>query len=108
LKLFISQPMKDKTDAEILAERKRMTECAESALGCEVEVLDTFFTDYTPEANYQGVAFLGRSIMALADADAAIFGEGWENYRGCRIEHQVCVDYGVPIINEMEERQWTF
>ena len=46
------------------------------------------------------VDFLGKSLIYLADADAAIFGEGWENYRGCRIEHQVCADYGVPIINE--------
>lgn len=100
MKLFISQGMNGKTDEEILAERRILTERAERALGCEVEVLDTFFTDYTPDANYQGVAFLGKSLIYLADADAAIFGEGWENYRGCRIEHQVCVDYGVPIINE--------
>lgn len=32
-KLFISQPMKDKTDEEILAERQRAIEKAEKQLG---------------------------------------------------------------------------
>lgn len=104
MKLFISQPMRDKTDAEILAERKRLIEVAERTTGEKMEPLDTFFTDYTPDANYQGVAFLGRSIMALADADLAIFGPEWEQYRGCRIENQICVDYGIPIIESYSKR----
>ena len=104
MKLFISQPMRDKTDEEILAERKRLIEVAERTTGEKMEPLDTFFADYTPDANYQGVAFLGRSIMALADADLAIFGPEWEKYRGCRIENQICVDYGIPIIESYSKR----
>lgn len=98
MKLFISQPMRDKTDEEILAERKALIEAAENVTGEKIEPLDTFFTDYTPDAPYQGVAFLGRSIMALANADIAIFGLGWEEYRGCKIEHQICIEYGIPTI----------
>ena len=97
--VFISQPMRDKTDEEILAERERLAEKARCALGEDVEVLDTFFADYSPDAPYQGAAFLGRSLMELAKADAAIFGDGWEDYRGCRIEHRVCSDYGIPIVD---------
>ena len=42
-KLFISQPMRGKTDEEILAERKKAIESAERNLGEPVEVIDSFF-----------------------------------------------------------------
>ena len=42
-KLFISQPMKDKTDEEILAERQRAIDKAEEQLGEKVELIDSFF-----------------------------------------------------------------
>ena len=43
-KLFISQPMKDKTDEEILAVRAKAIESAERELGEPVEVIDSFFS----------------------------------------------------------------
>ena len=42
-KLFISQPMRGKTDAEILAEREKAIASAERQLGEKVEVIDSFF-----------------------------------------------------------------
>ena len=42
-KLFISQPMRGKTDEEILAERADAVQAARDALGEEVEVIDSFF-----------------------------------------------------------------
>lgn len=42
-KLFISQPMRDKTDEEILATRDKAVESAERLLGEKVEVIDSFF-----------------------------------------------------------------
>ena len=41
-KLFISQPMRDKTDEEIRAERARIVEAVTERFG-EVEVIDSFF-----------------------------------------------------------------
>ena len=42
-KLFISQPMRGKTDEEILAVRAQAIQSAERVLGEEVEVIDSFF-----------------------------------------------------------------
>ena len=42
--------------------------------------------------------FLGKSIELLSDADVVYFASGWENARGCRIEHECAVEYGVDII----------
>ena len=39
-KLFISQPMKGKSDADILAERQKAIKSAEEKIGEPVEVID--------------------------------------------------------------------
>ena len=31
-------------------------------------------------------------------ADFAVFAPGWQDYRGCRIEHDAAVAYGIPIV----------
>ena len=45
-KLFISQPMRGKTDEEILLERKRAIEAAKTKIGEDVEVIDSFFKPF--------------------------------------------------------------
>ena len=44
-KLFISQPMKDKTDEQILSEREKAIEAAKQKVGDDVEIIDSFFKD---------------------------------------------------------------
>ena len=94
-KLFISQPMRGKTDVEIRTERERMIAYASEALGEDVEVLDTYYKDF----NGSRVEFLGRSISDLGKADVAIFAPGWDRFDGCRCEHTVCESYGIPHIH---------
>jgi hypothetical protein len=93
-KLFISQPMRGRSDEEIQSERDRLIMEARKAVGEDVEVLDSFFKDFDGNA----LAFLGKSIGVLSDADIAAFGHGWENARGCCIEHKCCVEYGVTVV----------
>ena len=97
-RLFISQPMKGKTDAEILSERKAAVESAEKELGEEVEVIDSFFRNAPAEA--KPLWFLGKSIELLSTADVAYFAKGWESVRGCRIEHKCAAEYGITIIED--------
>lgn len=95
-KLFISQPMKGKTDQEILNERKFAIKKAEELLGEPVEIIDSFFQGAPAEA--KPLWFIGKSIELLANADAVVFVDGWEYARGCKIEHECAVQYGMPII----------
>lgn len=53
-KLFISQPMKDKTDAEILAVREQAIQSAKNLLGEDVEVIDSFFQNVPHDATRYG------------------------------------------------------
>ena len=94
-KLFISQPMKGKTDEEILAERANAIRAAVDMLGEEVEVIDSFFqgADLTTPLEY-----LGESLKLLAKADVAYFATGWNKARGCLIEHECCEQYGIVYI----------
>ena len=97
-RLFISQPMRGKTDAEILAVRNKAIKSAEKHLGEKVEVIDSFFRDAPVEA--KPLWFLGKSLELLATADVAYFAEGWENARGCKIENQCAIEYGIDIVIE--------
>ena len=93
-KVFISQPMKDKTNQEIEQERKKIIEKVERYFG-EIEVIDSFFKD-APH-NAKPLWFLGKSLELLSNADVIILGKGWENSRGCRIEHECAIQYGIKV-----------
>ena len=94
-KLFISQPMRGRSDEEILKERENLIEKAKQKFNDEVEILDSFFSDY----NGNALGFLGKSIEVLSHADVAVFGSGWDNARGCVIEHKCSEEYGIEIID---------
>ena len=87
--------MKDKTDVEINNEREKIVKEVTERFG-EVEIIDSFLESAPHEA--KPLWFLGKSIELLSNADYAYFAEGWENYRGCRIEHECALHYGIKII----------
>lgn len=97
-KLFISQPMKDKTDAEILAIREQAIQSAKNLLGEDVEVIDSFFQDAPHDA--KPLWFLAKSMELLATADVVYFAKDWEKYRGCRIENTCAIEYGITVIED--------
>ena len=97
-KLFISQPMRGKTDEEILNERKKAIETAEKQTGEPVEVIDSFFQKAPVGA--KPLWFLGKSLEFLADADVAYFAKGWNEARGCKVEHTCAKEYGIETIIE--------
>lgn len=97
-KLFVSQPMKDKSNDEILAEREKAINKAEEILGEQVEVIDSFFQSAPADA--RPLWFLGKSLELLSTADAAYFADGWTEARGCRVEHLCALEYGIDIIHD--------
>lgn len=101
-KLFISQPMRGKTDEEILTERKKAIESAERNLGEPVEVIDSFFQNAPADA--RPLWFLGKSLELLSTADIVYFAKGWEDARGCRIENQCAIEYGIEVIEDYTEK----
>lgn len=105
MKAMLSQPMVGKTEQEIVETRER----AISALTEKgYEIVNTLFTDewYSKEAmEARGVAniplcFLAKSLENMSLCHAAYFCKGWEQARGCRIEHEAAKAYGLTIIYE--------
>lgn len=104
-KAMLSQPMAGKTQAEITATRERAI-AALKARG--FEVINTLFTDewYSKEKmEERGVVqiplcFLAKSLENMSLCHAAYFCKGWERARGCKIEHDAAVAYGLVIIYE--------
>ena len=97
-RLFISQPMRGKTDEEILAVREKAIASAEKHIGEEVEVIDSFFQNAPTDA--RPLWFLGKSLELLSTADVAFFAKNWEEYRGCRIEATCALEYGIDMVFE--------
>ena len=97
-KLFISQPMKGKTDETIKEERQQAIREAEQLVGEPVEVIDSFFEGAPADA--KPLWFLGKSMELLAQADIAYFAEGWQDARGCRIEHTYAQEYDICVVEK--------
>ena len=104
-KSMISQPMAGKTNDEIVATR----EAAIASLKEKgYDIVNTLFTDewYSREAmEDRGVVqvplcFLAKSLENMSLCHAAYFCKGWEKARGCKIEHDAAVAYGLEIIYE--------
>lgn len=105
MKAMLSQPMAGKTDEEIITTREKAI-AALKARG--YEIVNTLFTDewYSKESmTARGVVqvplcFLAKSLENMSLCHAAYFCKGWENARGCKIEHDAAVAYGLTIIEE--------
>ena len=105
MKAMISQPMAGKTDEEIAEARERAKAKLEE-MG--YEFVSTLFTDewYSAEAmEERGVVqvplcFLAKSLENMSLCHAAYFAKGWEQARGCRIEHDAATAYGLDVIYE--------
>ncbi len=104
-KAMLSQPMGGKTDEEIIETRERAMKALKEK---GFEVVNTLFTDewYNHEnMEKRGVVqiplcFLAKSLENMSLCHAVYFCKGWENARGCRIEHDAAVAYGLEIIYE--------
>ena len=94
-KLFISQPMNGISDEEILKEREKAIQLAKTELGEDVDIIDSFFQSAPHDA--KPLWFLGKSLELLSNADVIVLGKGWERARGCRIEHECAIQYGIKI-----------
>lgn len=100
MKVFISQAMRGLTDEEILKTREEAIQYVENniPITCDdkIEIIDSFFQSAPVEA--KPLWFLGKSLELLSTADICIFVGDWENARGCKIEHECCIQYGIPTI----------
>lgn len=104
VKAMVSHPMGGKTDEEIVSTRDRAVKELEK-LG--YTVVNTLFTDEwvkNQNRSDDGVVsplwFLAKSLEAMSSCHVVYFCKGWEQARGCLIEHEAAKAYGLKIIYE--------
>ena len=96
-KVFISQPMRGLSNEDIKKERKAIEALIAKEHG-NVEFIDSYFENAPADA--RPLWYLGKVFELLSTADMAFFAYGWEEARGCVMEHEACEKYGIEIIRE--------
>lgn len=96
-KLFVSVPMKGRTEEEIKASIQKMKKIAEAYEGEELELIDSYIEDNPPQNNNQAIWYLGESLKKLAQADVFIgIDDSWD-WNGCQIEKDAAQRYGIKM-----------
>lgn len=92
---MISQPMYGVPPEEVAMARENATAELER-MGYKVVSPLYFEKIFKDEALH----WLGLSLQTMAECDAVYFCKGWEEKRGCRIEHEAAMEYGLEVLYE--------
>ena len=93
--LFVSVPMKGRTEEEIKASIQKMKKIAEIYEGEELELIDSYIEDNPPKDSKEAVWYLGESLKKLAQADVFIGIDEVYDWNGCYIERDTAQRYGI-------------
>ena len=96
-KLFVSVPMKGRTEEEIKASIQKMKKIAEICEGEELELIDSYIEDNPPKDRKEAVWYLGESLKKLAQADVFVGIAEDYDWSGCCIERQTAEKYGLKV-----------
>lgn len=102
---MLSQPMKGKTEEDIKATREKAIKVLEAK---GYEIVNTLFSDeWKNKVDFKKygivqipLCFLARSLEMMSKCNAVYFCKGWKDARGCKIEHDAAVAYGLDVIYE--------
>ena len=95
-KVFISLPMANKSEEEIKYEFDKRKNAIQQ-LG--FQVVDSFIEENVSVLNF-GLWCLGKSLETMSNCDIAYFCKGWQKARGCLVEYEAAVQYGLQVITE--------
>ena len=102
MKVFISVPMRGRTDQEIAGAitiaKSKLSEIADEN-NEPVEYVDNFVPmpkkDEVNDIENLSMWCLGGAIQKMSKCDTIYFCPGWDEARGCIIERSVAVSYGL-------------
>lgn len=108
--IFISQPMTGKSEEEILATRQKEIEKIHQSFDADddvqVNIIDSYIDDATrnhfqerasDDINWD-IYWLSQSLQKLALADTIWLCDGWEYSKGCNVELECAIQYGLDIV----------
>ena len=112
--------MSGKSEEEILATRQKEIEKIHQffdADGVEINIIDSYIDDATRK-NFEehindainvnwDMYWLSQSLERLAMADMIWLCEGWEYSKGCNIELECAIQYGLVIVYPEYITEWS-
>lgn len=94
-KLFVSVPMKGRTETDIKASIAKMKKIAEAYEEEELELIDSYIEEEPPVECDRSVWYLGKSLEKLAEADVFIGITDTTGWPGCKLESEVATLYNI-------------
>ena len=94
-KLFVSVPMKGRTEEEIKASIQKMKKIAEIYEVEELELIDSYIEDNPHKNSKEAVWYLGESLKKLAQDDVFIGICERYDWNCCCIERETAEKYGI-------------
>lgn len=94
-KLFVSVPMKGRTEEEIRKSIDKMKKIAEIYEGEELELIDSYIEHNPPKDCKQAIWYLGESLKKLSEADVFVTIDDSYEWNGCWTERGVAERYGI-------------
>lgn len=88
------------TQEEIFNVRNKATDAVTEQIGETPIILDSLILEDAPLDSNIGLWYLAQSLRVMSGADIAYFCKGWEEARGCKIEHLCALEYGIEVIEE--------
>lgn len=100
LKVMISQPMNGKSLDEIKMKRSEVEKYLKEK---GFTVVNTLFNDsiVTKDKCNEALYMLSKSLMEMSKCDLVYFCKEWDKNRGCKIEHEAALSYGIDTLYEL-------
>lgn len=95
-KIMISRPMKGKTKEDIDKNTNEMVNLLFDYYGDDnIEITASIVENHTEKSELE---CFSESIFFMSQADILAMGFGWENSRGCKLEHEIAKAYNLPVV----------
>ena len=101
MRVFISVGMTGRDRESVMSDIERAWDDICFVYGNDVEIVHNYDCPRPEDVVAAGkLYYLGEAIKQLGTCDLCYFVQGWESHKGCRIEMEVCREYGIDIWEE--------
>lgn len=104
--VFISLPMKGRTEEDVLKEMLDVFEKLEKRFpNISFAFVDSYhkaIPSDISETRKEGAWIITHSLKLMAMSDLVIFAGGWASAKGCIVEKDICSKYNIPYIDETQ------
>lgn len=104
MRVFVSLPVKDWTSEKLQRERDMVLSGVPGYFGIpESKVIEVPMIEPHQLTGQHPVYCLGINLQMMCQADLVAFHPDWKTSKACRLEHDICIEYGIPHVDLSHE-----